>query len=166
MSFATNQNDLKPPIVLECPECGEQYLISQNIQPSEEAMLFSDGFFTDTNTWRTPRIIGCVTCELGFFPAAGKLIATPNWSDFNAKWSHLKKASPPTAGALVLELRVRKNLNIDQEIAIRTELWYATNHTTKGQELLSKNEKFKAFCIQSLNKLETLIQPVNTENHK
>lgn len=153
-----------PPIVLECPECGEKYLISrESYSPSEKAILYSDGYVLDTINWRTPSIIGCITCELGFFPENGKKIAEPNWEEFNEKWADIKQAEPPSAGSLVLELRARKNMYPNAEKALRTELWYAGNHTQAGKYLLSKNEKFKIFWIESLSKLEGLLV-VSNEN--
>lgn len=153
-----------PPIVLECPECGEKYLISrESYTPSEKATLYSDGFFIDTENWRTPFIIGCVTCELGFFPECGKIIAEPeNWDDFNENWAHIKKAEPPTAGSLVLELRARKNMEHNAELALRKELWYSGNHSETGRLLMSKNVKFKKFWIESLEILESMLS-VNDE---
>lgn len=147
-----------PPIVIECPECGERYLISQNSNiPSEQAMLFSDGYYLDEINWRTPAIIGCVTCELGFFPHKGKVIATPDWDEFNALWSHIKKVEAPTAGSLALELRARKNMEKAAELAIRKEFWYAGLHSETGRLLMEKNEKFKKFWTESRGILETLL---------
>ena len=108
-----------PPIVLECPECGEKYLVSRYSNlPSEKAILFSDGFFIDDLNWRTPLIIGCVTCELGFFPQNGKIVAEPDWDEFYTVWSEIKKAQPPTPGALALELRARKKMTLFEEVAL------------------------------------------------
>jgi hypothetical protein len=150
--------DLLPPIVLECPECGEKYLVSQQSEtPSEKATLYSDGFFVDDINWRTPLIIGCVTCELGFFTEQGKLIAEPGWDEFQEQWGNIKKAEPPTAGALALELRVRKNMGLKNEIALRTEFWFAGNHTETGRLLKHKNDKFKKFWLESLSILESII---------
>lgn len=150
--------EILPPIVMECPECGEQYLVSQNDnQPSEKAVRFSDGFFIDEINWRTPSIIGCVTCELGFFPQNGKVIARPGWDEFNQKWSQINKAAPPIAGALALELRVRKNILLQHEINLRKELWYSGNHSEKGKLMLTQNEKFNQFWRQNLNALEKLL---------
>ena len=146
------------PIVIECPECGEQYLISKSAnQPSESATIYSDGYYTDEVNWRTPGIIGCVTCELGFEPSIGIIIDEPDWDTFEEKWSQVKKAEPPTAGALALELRVRKNMERDFEIALRQEFWYSAIHTETGRLLMSKNRKFKAYWIESLQKLEALL---------
>lgn len=147
-----------PPIVIECPECGERYLISRDSnQPSEEALVFSDGYFFDERNWRTPAIIGCVTCELGFFPHKGKVIATPDWDEFNANWSHIKKVEAPTAGSLALELRARKNMDPEAELAIRKEFWYAALHTETGRLLMGKNEKFRNFWTDSRDKLFALL---------
>lgn len=146
------------PIVLECPECGEQYLISENESgPSDSAVVYSDGYYIDDVNWRTPGIIGCVTCELGFEPGEGKIVDKPDWDTFIEKWSQLKKAEPPTAGALALELRVRKKMDRNFEIALRTEFWYAAIHTETGRLLMSKNKKFKEYWIDSLHKLEALL---------
>jgi hypothetical protein len=72
------------PIVIECPTCGEQYIISRLANnPSEHAVWYSDGYFLDKEIWRTPSIIGCVTCELGFFPENGKRIDVPDWDTFS-----------------------------------------------------------------------------------
>ncbi|MFA9390719.1 MAG: hypothetical protein ACERKD_12980 [Prolixibacteraceae bacterium] len=149
-----------PPIVLECPECGEKYLISRDsYTPSEKAILFSDGFFIDEISWRTPLIIGCVTCELGFFPQKGKIVAEPeSWEDFNENWAHIKKAEPPTSGSLALELRARKNMDHTDELALRKEFWYSGNHSETGRLLMSKNVKFKKFWIESLEKLEDMLE--------
>ncbi|HKM94325.1 MAG TPA: hypothetical protein VJY41_11785 [Prolixibacteraceae bacterium] len=155
--------EILPPIIMECPECGEQYLVSQyDNQPSEKAVRFSDGFFIDEINWRTPSVIGCVTCELGFFTQNGKVIARPGWDEFNQKWPQLKKATPPHAGALALELRVRKNIPLQHEINLRKEFWYSGNHTEKGKFMLAQNEKFNHFWIQSLDALEKLLN-VNIE---
>jgi len=153
-----------PPIVLECPECGEKYLISrESFNPSENATIFSDGYFIDEINWRTPSVIGCVTCELGFFPQNGKVIAEPDWDDFNENWAHIKKAEPPTAGSLALELRARRNMNIETEKALRIEFWYAGRHSETGRILFSKNEKFKKFWTESLIRLEEILS-VEFEN--
>lgn len=153
-----------PPIVLECPECGEKYLVSNESNlPSENIILFSDGFYIDEQIWRTPGIIGCVTCELGFFPQNGKIIATPDWDEFYKEWAHVKMASPPTAGALALELRTRRKMSIDVEKTIRKELWYAANHTEVGKALLLNNEKFKNFWISSLTRLEEIFESYNSD---
>lgn len=150
--------DHLPPIVLECPECGEKYLISRNsTTPFEQATTFSDGFYIDEINWRTPLIIGCVTCELGFFPQCGKIIAEPDWKEFHEKWSHLKKAEPPTAGSLAIELRIRKNMEPEVEKALRREFWYAGSHSENGRKLMLKNEKFKKYWNESLIKLEELL---------
>lgn len=146
-----------PPIVLECPDCGEKYLVSRNINPSEKATLFSDGFIIDDLNWRTPLIIGCVTCELGFFPQNGKVVAEPDWDEFYTVWSEIKKAQPPAPGALALELRARKKMILVEEVALRTEFWYAGNHSEAGRLMLMKNEKFKKFWIESLTSLEQII---------
>jgi hypothetical protein len=147
-----------PPIVVECPSCGERYLISreQNFL-SEKAIFYSDGFYLDEFNWRTPEIIGCVTCELGFLPQAGKIIATPDWDDFYKNWSHLKQAQPPTAGALVLELRARRNMEPAIERILRKELWYSGLHTEAGRALLANNMKFKSFWFASLERFEELL---------
>lgn len=148
----------QPPIVLECPECGEKYLISrESNNPSEKAVLYSDGFFFDETNWRTPNIIGCVTCELGFFPQNGKVIAEPDWDEFHERWAQIKKAEAPTAGALALELRARRNINMLDEIALRIEFWYSGHHAETGRLLLSKNQKFKQFWNENLIKLETIL---------
>lgn len=154
-----------PPIVLECPECGEKYLISrESYTPSENAVIYSDGFYIDSENWRTPFIIGCVTCELGFFPESGKIIAEPDsWEDFNENWAHIKKAEPPTAGSLALELRARKNMQLTAELALRKEFWYAGNHSETGRLLMAKNEKFKNFWLESLSKLEHSLSVTNDE---
>jgi hypothetical protein len=153
-----------PPIVLECPECGEKYLVSNESNiPSESATFFSDGFFIDKEIWRTPGIIGCVTCELGFFPDNGKLIASPDWDEFYLKWAHLKKAEPPSAGALALELRSRRKMDVETEKIIRKEFWYAANHYETGRILLANNEKFYNFWMSSLNRFEELLDINNSE---
>ncbi|MBN1767443.1 MAG: hypothetical protein JXR50_13200 [Prolixibacteraceae bacterium] len=152
--------------VLECPECGEQYIVSpRGNLPSEAATLFSDGFFieNDDSNWRTPLIIGCVTCELGFMPQAGKVIAKGSLYELLEKYPGIKKATPPTAGALVLDLRARTKISESEEIAIRRELWYAALHTEKGRALLQCNKKFVAFFHQNLMRLinrvsDTLLQ--------
>jgi hypothetical protein len=152
------QQPLFPPIVLECPECGEKYLVSSETnQPSENRITFSDDFYIDEQIWRTPGIIGCVTCELGFLPQKGKIIASPDWDDFYQNWSQIKKAEPPTAGALTLELRTRRNMDIETEKLIRKEFWYAANHTEIGRALMANNEKFKKFWINSLVRYEELL---------
>lgn len=154
-----------PPIVLECPECGEKYLISrESFTPSEKAILFSDGFFCDEINWRTPFIIGCVTCELGFFPHKGKIIAEPQWEEFNNKWSQIKKAEPPTAGALALELRIKRNMSLADELDLRKEFWYSGQHTETGRLLMSKNPKFKQFWTNSLIQLESLLSPIHNND--
>lgn len=148
-----------PPIVLECPECGEKYLVSrESYTPSEHATVYSDGYFMDSVNWRTPLIIGCVTCELGFFPETGKVIAEPaTWEEFNENWSHIKKAEPPTAGSLALELRARRKMKPAEELALRKEFWYSGNHSETGRMLMKKNPKFKKYWIESLEILETLL---------
>lgn len=157
--------DVLPPIVLECPECGEKYLISrQSENPSEKAIRFSDGFYVDQINWRTPMIIGCITCELGFFPENGKLIAEPDWDEFQHYWSDLKKAEPPTAGALAIELRVRKKLLPEKELALRTEFWYAGNHSELGRMLKLKNEKFRNYWTESLVQLERIIPDASEDS--
>ena len=153
-----------PPIVLECPECGEKYLVANEANLlSEKAILYSDGFYIDEQLWRTPGIIGCVTCELGFCPVKGKIIATPTWDEFYQKWSHLKKAEPPAAGALALELRARRNMDIETEKLIRKEFWYAANHTETGRMLMANNEKFRNFWISSLVRFEEILDSNNPE---
>lgn len=148
----------QPPIVIECPECGEKYLIFEGEIPfSEQAKRYTDGYTTDTQAWRTPGIIGCVTCELGFFPEKGKLVARPTWDEFNENWCQLKKAEPPSAGSLAIELRVRKNMTREIELTLRRELWYAANHTENGRLLLEKNERFKAFFQDSLQQMALLL---------
>lgn len=146
-----------PPLVLECPECGERYFVSnpQNT-PSEKAVVYSDGFFFDELNIRTPLVIGCVTCELGFFPQNGKLIAKPTWDEILTVWKEVKWAQPPTAGVLAIELRVRKNLLPEYEIALRKEFWYAGNYTSKGIELRKKNSKFNRFWNESIIRLKDL----------
>lgn len=154
-----------PPIVMECPECGEQYLISRDsYTPSEKATLYSDGFYSDEVNWRTPEVIGCITCELGFFTKDGKIVAEPDWDEYNEKWSHLKKAEPPTAGSLTLELRARKSMDIETEIALRKELWYAGIHFETGRILMTKNQKFKTFWEESLVRLEQILNTLSIEN--
>jgi hypothetical protein len=153
-----------PPIVLECPECGEKYLVTNELNlPSEKATLFSDGFYIDEQTWRTPGIIGCVTCELGFFPQKGKIIATPDRDEFYQKWATIKKAEPPSAGALALELRSRRNMNVETEKIIRKEFWYAANHSETGRILMANNEKFRNFWMNSLIRYEELLDFDNPE---
>lgn len=138
--------------IIECPDCGERYLIvPQNITPSELAKRYSDGFFTDPVNWRTPGIIGCVTCELGFFPENGKIVGTTSDAE------SYKKAEPPTAGALALELRVRKQMDERIEKIIRTELWYSGNHTEYGKHLLQNNTRFKAFWLENLQLLNNIM---------
>lgn len=147
-----------PPIVLECPECGEKYLVANEANLlSEKAICYSDGFYIDDQIWRTPGIIGCVTCELGFCPTKGKIIATPTWDEFYQKWSHIKKAEPPTAGTLALELRARRNMDVETEKLIRKEFWYAANHTETGRMLRANNEKFRNFWITSLVRFEEIL---------
>ena len=154
-----------PPIVLECPECGEKYLISRDsYSPSEQAIIYSDGFFFDETNWRTPYIIGCVTCELGFFPENGKIIAKPDWDEFHEEWSQVKKAEPPTAGSLALELRARKKMSRSEELALRTEFWYSGLHAETGRLLMSKNKKFKQFWEDSLDKLEAILTTDNAKD--
>lgn len=153
-----------PPLVLECPECGERYLIpNPKNKPSENRAVFSDGFFFDEYQWRVPLIIGCVTCELGFFPENGKLIAEPSLDEFNEKWIDTKKAQAPQAGVLALELRARRDMLVDKEVAIRTELWYAGNHTALGQKMLLNNKRFNQFWFESLIKLEELLPHTNMD---
>jgi hypothetical protein len=153
-----------PPTVLECPECGERYLVASELnQLSENATLFSDGYFIDEQNWRIPGIIGCVTCELGFFPQNGRIIATPSWDEYFQNWSHIKKAEPPTAGALAIELRTRRNMDIETEKIIRKELWYAVNHTETGRILYTNNEKFRNFWIESLSRYEELLDLNNPD---
>ncbi len=146
-----------PPIVIECPTCGEKYLVSRepNI-PSDNAIIYSDGYYTGEFTWRTPGIIGCVTCELGFFPENGKIIATPDWEEFYCDWSHIKQAQPPATGALVLELRARRNMTKHVEKILRKELWYSALHTETGRALFLNNLKFRNFWNESLIRLEEL----------
>lgn len=154
-----------PPLVLECPECGERYLIpNPKNKPSESRTVFSDGFFFDEYQWRVPSIIGCVTCELGFFPENGKLIAEPTLDEYNEKWLDTKRAQAPSAGTLALELRVRKCLPVDKELTIRKELWYAGNHTEVGKEMLQKNQRFSQFWLDSLIKLEKLLPQTDVDN--
>ena len=150
------------PIVIECPTCGEKYLLSRNL-PSENAILFSDGYFIDEENWRTPGLIGCVTCELGFFSEKGKIIAEPDSSDFQKYWLQLKRAEAPSASALILELRTRRKMSLKDEKIIRQELWYAVNHTAKGQQLILQNARFHAFCIDSLERLENLLSGEKSE---
>jgi hypothetical protein len=155
-----------PPIVVECPSCGERYLISHEQNSlSEKAIFYSDCFYSDEFNWRTPEIIGCVTCELGFLPQAGKIIATPDWNDFYKNWSHLKQAQPPTAGALVLELRARRNMEPAIEKILRKELLYSGLHTEAGRALLANNMKFKSFWFASLERFEELLV-LNTEEER
>ncbi|MBN1926494.1 MAG: hypothetical protein JW798_11720 [Prolixibacteraceae bacterium] len=153
-----------PPIILECPDCGEVYVVSNplNNKPSEKRIAFSDGFFIDELNPRVPGIIGCVTCELGFFPENGKLIASPEWEEFHEKWAHLKRAAPPSAGNLALELRIRRKMDEKTEKIILKEFWYAGNHSDAGRKLLQKNEKFKKFWAKSLERFEELL---NAENN-
>jgi hypothetical protein len=149
----------QPPIIIECPVCSEKYLISPYANnPSENAMRYSDGYYTDEKIWRTPTIIGCVTCELGFFPENGNVIDESDWQSFNEKWSHLKQAAPPTAGTLVIELRARKNMDAETEKKIRLELWYSGIHTEMGRLLMARNTKFLAFWNESLKQLEALLK--------
>lgn len=105
--------ELLPPVILECPDCGEIYFIGNplNNKPSEKRITFSDGFFIDDLNPRIPGIIGCITCELGFFTENGKTVANPTWYEFNQKWKHIKRAEPPTAGNLALELRTRRKMD-------------------------------------------------------
>lgn len=154
-----------PPIVLECPECGERYLVSRDTEMlSEKAVRYSDGYFIDEKNWRTPLVIGCVTCELGFFPEKGKLVAKPTWEEFDEEWAKIKKAEAPTAGSLALELRARKNMSNVEEIALRSEFWYAGNHTETGRILMGKNKKFQNFWTESLEKLEKLLNSSEEKN--
>lgn len=145
------------PVVIECPSCGERYLIWAAMSELQQGTTYySDGYFTSDNKWRTPEIIGCVTCELGFTPQNGKIIATPNREEFLKNWSHLKPAQPPTTGALVLELRARKNMDTTMKKVLRKELWYSTSHTTAGKNLLENNAKFRNFWNESIVRLESL----------
>lgn len=154
----------QPPIVIECPECGEKYLIFEGqVSFSEQALRFTDGYVSDQLAWRTPGIIGCVTCELGFFPEKGKLVARPTWDEFSQNWCHLKKAEPPSAGSLAIELRVRKNMTREIELTLRRELWYAANHTENGRLLLEKNARFKAFYLESLQNMQRILDETNEE---
>ena len=149
------------PIVIECPTCGEKYLLSRNL-PSEKATFFSDGFFIDEENWRTPGLIACVTCELGFYSENGKIVTEPSWDDFQKYWSHLKKAEAPSASALILELRTRRKMDLKQEKIIRQELWYSVSHTEMGQKLITQNPRFQAFCVDNLNRLENLFSEDNS----
>ncbi|NLU39066.1 MAG: hypothetical protein GXX78_09275 [Bacteroidales bacterium] len=150
------------PVVIECPSCGERYLIwAAMSELPQGTTYYSDGYFTSDNKWRTPEIIGCVTCELGFTPQSGKIIATPNREEFLQHWSHLKPAQPPTTGALVLELRARKNMDTTMEKVLRKELWYSTSHTTAGKNLLENNAKFRNFWNDSMVQLEALFDRNN-----
>lgn len=152
----------QPPVVIECPECGEKYLIFEGQVPfSDQAIRYTDGFISDQQAWRTPGIIGCVTCELGFFPEKGKLVARPTWDEFNQNWSHLKKAEPPSAGSLAIELRVRKNMTRIEEMTLRCEFWYATNHTENGRLLKTQNPRFKEFYIESIQCLGRMLDENN-----
>jgi hypothetical protein len=154
----------QPPIVIECPECGEKYLIFEGQIPfSDQALRFTDGYVSDQLAWRTPGIIGCVTCELGFFPDKGKLVARPTWDEFCQNWCHLKKAEPPSAGSLAIELRVRKNTTREIELTLRRELWYAANHTENGRLLLAKNARFKEFYLESLQLMQHILDETNEE---
>jgi hypothetical protein len=147
-----------PPIVLECPTCGEKYLVSREpITPSEKCIQFSDGYYTDELIWRTPGIIGCVTCELGFMPEKGKIVATPDWDDFYQNWSHIRQAQPPAPGALALELRARRNMDAVTEKIIRKEFWYSANHTETGKALMVNNFKFKNYWLSSLERYKELL---------
>jgi hypothetical protein len=147
-----------PPIVIECKVCGEKYLLSNTAnRPSEKMILFSDGYYSDSIIWRNPEIIGCVTCELGFFVENGKRIAEPGWDTFQAQWAHLKQAAPPSASALAMEIRIQKCLDAQNEKRIRKEFWYAGNHTETGKYLLKNNQKFNAFWHKSLSHLEQLL---------
>jgi hypothetical protein len=154
----------QPPIVLECPTCGEKYLVSRDtFVPSEKTIRYSDGYFTDELNWRTPGIIGCVTCELGFLPEKGKVVVTPDWDDFYQNWSHLTQAHPPAPGALALELRARRNMDTETEIIIRKEFWYSANHTETGRALMANNVKFKNYWIASLERFEELLDLNNPD---
>lgn len=145
------------PVVIECPSCGERYLIwNEMSELPKGTTYYSDGYFISENKWRTPGIIGCVTCELGFTPQSGKIIATPNREEFYQNWSHMKPAQPPTTGALVLELRARKTMDVSMEKILRKELWYSTSHTTAGKNLLENNAKFRNFWNESMIRLESL----------
>ncbi|HKK80816.1 MAG TPA: hypothetical protein VJ909_01125 [Prolixibacteraceae bacterium] len=162
----TTKSKETPPAyaVLECPECGEQYIISAPTDsPSETAILFSDGFYIENDDmhWRTPLIIGCITCELGFRPEKGKQVATGTFDELLEKFPGIKKAIPPAAGTLVLDLRARMKMEASEEVAIRREFWYAAQHTDKGRALLQRNKKFGVFYIQNLSKL---IEIISTKN--
>jgi hypothetical protein len=153
-----------PPIVIECPTCGERYLVSREPNtPSDKAIFYSDGYYTDEFIWRTPGIIGCVTCELGFVPQNGKIVATPEWDEFYRDWSHIKQAQPPASGALVLELRARRNMETAIEKTLRKELWYSALHTEAGRALFSNNAKFRNFWNESLERFDELLDPSNDE---
>jgi hypothetical protein len=158
----SNKSNSLIPIVILCPTCGEKFLLSRNL-PSENAILFSDGFFVDEENWRTPGIIGCVTCELGFFSEKGRIIAEPDLEEFQKHWSHLKRAEAPSASALILELRTRRKMDLKEEKIIRHELWYAVNHTEKGQQLILQNARFHAFFKESLVRLENIFSIENRE---
>jgi len=153
-----------PPIVMECPTCGEKYLVSREpVIATDKRVLFSDCYFTDDQNWRTPGIIGCVTCELGFITQNGKVVATPNWEDFYQNWSHIKQAQPPAPGALALELRARKNMNEEIEKIIRKEFWYSANHTETGRALMDNNIKFKNYWLSSLERYEEMLDVSNID---
>jgi len=152
-------------IVLECPDCGEQYSVFSDPEiPSEKRMLYSDGFFWDPIHWRTPRIIGCVTCESGFFPEKGKMIASIPIGEVTGKWTKLKRAEPPKAGNLALELRIRKKIEPENEKNIRIEFWYAVNHSDEGRQRFDTNERFRNFWLESLEKLEALLSAEKSED--
>jgi len=153
-----------PPIVIECPTCGERYLLPDpDNTPSEKRIAFSDGYFSDPEVWRVPGIIGCTTCELGFLPVKGKIVAQPDWIEFHSKWSGLKKAEPPLANALALELRVRKTMGPELERMLRVELWYAGTHTENGSKLLQYNTRFSDLWYKNLTLLEILVDGENSQ---
>jgi hypothetical protein len=147
-----------PTIIIECPECGEKYLLPFNDKiRSSEAIIYTDGYYSDPINWRTPGIIGCTTCELGFFPSKGKLVAQPNPDEFIKKWAHLPKAIPPKAGSMAMELRIRKTMDLFTEKTLRKEFWYAGNHYPDGLKLNGQNEKFRKFWIESLQCFESIL---------
>jgi hypothetical protein len=92
------------------------------------------------------------------------VIAQPDWETFYAKWSHLKKAEPPAAGALALEIRVRKVMTPETETVIRKELWYAGNHTGSGKHLRINNPKFNLFWLENLKRLEEIHPDINFDD--
>ena len=112
------------PVVIECPSCGERYLIWPAMSELPQGTTYySDGYFTSDNKWRTPEIIGCVTCELGFTPQNGKIIATPNREEF-----HRHSPQPPEPWYLSY---VPGKHGYDEESS-QKRVWYAPYHSREN----------------------------------